>query len=306
MLFQELTSLATYAFAIIAILVLVKKSVVIVPQTDEHVVERLGSFSKIIKGGMHFLIPVVDRIAHTQTTQECQINIPPIETISSDNAGITADAVVFYVVSDTHSASYKINNHENAITDLAISSLRAELGKLDLDNILSKRAEINQKVLDALAEKCLSWGIAIRSIEVKRVEPSRDLIEAMNKQLQAERTRRAEIIRAEGKKEAEIKEAEGFAQATVLKAEADFKEAQYQAQSRTALAEAEAKSTEILNESMEKSSKATDYFLAQKYIESLGNLATSDNSKVIMMPLETTATIGSIASVVDYLGANKS
>jgi regulator of protease activity HflC (stomatin/prohibitin superfamily) len=226
------------------------------------------------------------------------LEIPTQEVITRDNASVSADAVSFYQVLDAARAAYEVQGLQNAIINLTMTNIRSVIGSMDLDEVLSKRDEINDRLLRVVDEATSSWGIKMTRIEIKDIAPPADLVQAMGRQMKAERDKRAQILEAEGKRQSEILRAEGEKQAQILKAEGEREAAFRQAEARERLAEAEAKATEMVSEAIAKGDvQAVNYFVAQKYVDALGKIASANNQKVILMPLEASAILGSLAGI---------
>lgn len=292
-------------FVVLAV-VIVFKGVKSVSQGQNWTVERFGKFTRLLKPGLHIIIPFVDSIGRKVMVMEQVLDIEPQEVISADNAMVTTDAVCFYQILDAAKASYEINDLGRAMQNLVMTNIRAVLGSMELDAMLSNRDMINTSLLLKVDEATSPWGIKVTRIEIKDITPPRDLVDAMANQMKAEREKRAQILRAEGEREAAIKVAEGEKRAQILKAEGLRESAFLEAEAREREAEAEAKATEMVSEAIAKgNSQAINYFVAQKYIDALGELAASENSKVIMMPLEASAVIGSISGINELIKSAK-
>lgn len=271
-----------------------------VSQGFEYTVERFGKFRKILSPGLHFIIPIMDKIGAKVIMMEQVLDIPAQQVISQDNATVTIDAVCFYQVVDSISATYEVNQLHRAMQNLVMTNIRTVLGSMDLDWMLSKRDEINARILAIVDEATNPWGVKVTRIEIKDILPPRDIVEAMGRQMKAERLKRANILDAEGTKQAEILEAEGLKQGQILKAEGEREAAFREAEARERLAEAEANATTMVSNAIsEGNTQAINYFVAQKYIDALGEIASADNQKVLMMPLEASSVIGSIAGITE-------
>ena len=287
-------------------IVIVVKGVKSVPQGQNWTVERFGKFTRLLDPGLHIIVPFVDAVGRKVTVMEQVLDIEPQEVISADNAMVTTDAVCFYQILDAAKASYEVNNLGHAMQNLVMTNIRAVLGSMELDAMLSNRDTINTSLLIKVDEATSPWGIKVTRIEIKDITPPRDLVDAMANQMKAEREKRAQILRAEGEREAAIKVAEGEKRAQILKAEGLRESAFLEAEAREREAEAEAKATEMVSEAIAKgNSQAINYFVAQKYVDALGQLASSQNGKVILMPLEASSIIGSIGGISELINSAK-
>jgi regulator of protease activity HflC (stomatin/prohibitin superfamily) len=273
-----------------------------VPQGQEWTVERFGRYTRTLKPGFNFILPVIDSVGRKQIVMEQVLDVDPQEVISADNAMVTTDAVCFFQVIDAVKASYEVNNLQGAMKNLVMTNIRAVLGSMELDAMLSNRDMINTALLTKVDEATSPWGIKVTRIEIKDIRPPTDLVDAMANQMKAEREKRALILRAEGEREAAIKVAEGEKRAQILNAEGEREAAFLEAEAREREAAAEAKATQFVSEAIAAgNSQAINYFVAQKYVEALGKLASADNSKVILMPLEASQIIGSLAGVQELI-----
>lgn len=283
----------------IAIIFLGAKSV---PQGQEWTVERFGRYTRTLQPGFNFILPLIDAVGRKQIVMEQVLDVDPQEVISSDNAMVTTDAVCFFQVIDPVKASYEVNNLHTAMKNLVMTNIRAVLGSMELDAMLSNRDMINTALLIKVDEATSPWGVKVTRIEIKDIRPPKDLVDAMANQMKAEREKRALILRAEGEREAAIKVAEGEKRAQILSAEGQREAAFLEAEAREREAQAEAKATEFVSNAIAAgNSQAINYFVAQKYIDALGKLTASDNSKVILMPLEASQVIGSLAGVQELI-----
>jgi len=282
--------------------VFIAKGIKMVPQGYHWTVERFGKYTHTLQPGLHLIIPFIDSIGHKQNVMEQVLDIIPQEVISSDNAMVTTDAVCFYQVLDAVKASYEVNDLPRALQNLVMTNIRAVLGSMELDAMLSNRDAINANLLDKVDEATDPWGLKVTRIEIRDISPPTDLVESMANQMKAERDKRASILQAEGEKQAAIEVAQGEKEAAILKAEGEREAAFKEAEARERLAEAEARATYVVSKAIsEGNGQAINYFVAQKYVDALTAVGASENSKVIMMPLEASNVIGSVAGINDLL-----
>lgn len=288
-------------FAILAFAVFtVFKSVKVVPQGFEYTVERFGKFRRTLPPGLAFIIPYFDRVSNKVNMKERVLDVPSQEVITKDNAVVRVDGVVFYQVLDPVKASYNVNSLQRATLNLTMTNIRTVLGSMDLDESLSKRDKINAELLHVVDEATSPWGVKVTRIEIKDIAPPQDLVDSMARQMKAERDKRAEILNAEGFKQSEILKAEGEKQSAILDADGRLEAARRDAAARIALAKAEASATTLVSDAIAKGDiQAVNYFVANKYVEALATIGAADNQKIIMLPLEASSLIGSIAGIAD-------
>jgi len=278
----------------------VRTAVIIVRQGYEYTLERFGKYQTTLRPGFHFIIPFVHRIGHKVNMMERVLDVPSQEVISKDNAVLTVDGVVFFQALDAAKAAYEVFRLEHAILNLTVTNIRTVLGSLDLDDALSKRDDINARLLMVVDEATTPWGIKVTRIEIKDISPPMDLVDSMARQMKAEREKRATILEAEGTRQAEILEAEGLKQAAILQAEGRKEAAFRDAEARERLAEAEARATSMVSDAIGSGNiQAINYFVAQKYVEALSNFATGPNTKTLLLPMEATGILSSLAGIAE-------
>ena len=286
-------------FAALVLFVLYK-GVVIVPQGYAYTVERFGKFTRVLQPGMHIIIPFFDRISNKVNMMEQVLEVPSQEAITKDNALVRVDGVAYYQVIDPGAATYEVNNLQYAMQTLVMTNIRTVVGSMDLDSLLAGRDQINALVLKVVDEAASQWGTKVTRIEIRDILPPEELVDAMSRQMIAERNKRAQVLEAEGFKQSEILKAEGEKQAQILKAEGEREAAFREAEARERLAQAEAKATEVVSKAIgEGDVRAINYFIANNYVKALEQLASAPNQKVLMMPVEASSVIGSIGGIAE-------
>lgn len=299
---MEASSILFLALAFFAVVVVIK-SIVSVHQGMEYPIERFGKYTRTLNPGLSFLVPFIDKIGDKTDMRERVIDVPAQEVITKDNVMVMADAVVFIQVMDARQATYEVTNLEHAIQQLCLTNLRTVLGSMDLDEVLSKRDAINGQLLTVIDSATDPWGTKVTRIEIKDLQPPHDITQSMNKQMKAEREKRAEILTAEGSKQSSILRAEGEKEAAIREAEGRRQAAFLDAEGREREAEAEAKATAMVSSAIAKGDvNAINYFVAQDYVKAFGELAKSPNQKTIIVPAEMSSlasTVGGIAALID-------
>ncbi len=286
-------------FLVFAVIVLIR-SIRFVPQGFHYTIERFGKYINTREPGFAFLVPLVDSVGRKINMMEQVLDVPSQEVITRDNAVVKVDGVVFFQVLDAPKAAYQVAVLERAVLNLVMTNIRTVLGSMDLDESLSKRDEINARLLSVVDDATHPWGIKVNRIEIKDITPPRDLVDAMARQMKAEREKRATILEAEGARQGEILRADGEKQAAILEAEGKKEAAFREAEARERLAEAEAKATMMVSKAIAQGDlQAINYFVADKYIHAIKAIAASPNQKLLMLPMEATGVLGSLAGVAE-------
>ena len=272
---------------VVLVLLLLFAGVKTVPQGFNFTIERFGRYTRTLTPGLNIIIPFIDRIGAKMNMMEQVLDVPTQEVITRDNAIVAVDGVAFYQVLSAPQAAYQVAGLENAILNLTMTYIRSVMGSMDLDELLSNRDAINERLLRIVDEAANPWGIKVTRVEIKDINPPANLVDSMARQMMAERNKRAQILEAEGLKQAQVLEAEGRREAAFRDAEA-----------RERAAEAEARATQVVSEAIAKGDvQAINYFVAQKYTDALGKIGSSSNNKVVMLPIEASALIGSLGGI---------
>jgi len=302
-MFQSMPLIGVIAFAAVILGIMSLFSIVkIVPQGYEYTVENFGRYMRTLKPGIAFLTPFVESVGRRVNVMERVFDVPQQEVITKDNVVVRVDGIVFTQVMDAALAAYRVDNLDNAITQLAMTNLRTVVGSMELDEVLSQRDAINSRLLNVIDHATSPWGVKVNRIEIKDLKPPHDITDSMARQMKAERERRALIIEADGDKQAAIARAEGSKQSAVLQAEGRREAAFRDAEARERSAEAEARATEMVSQAIAKGDiKAINYFVAQKYVEAFGKFADSSNTKTLIMPADMSSLAGMVGGVAELI-----
>lgn len=294
----------TFALMLIVLAVVILwNTVKVVPQGFNYTVENFGRYTRTLQPGLNILIPIVERIGAKMNMKEQVIDIPQQDIITRDNAMVTVDGVNFYQVLSAAKASYEVDQLQPSIINLTMTNIRTVMGSMDLDELLSNRDTINAKLLHVVDNATEAWGVKVTRIEIKDIAPPRDLVDSMARQMKAERDKRAQILEAEGLRQAAVLKAEGEKQAVMLAAEGRKEAAFRDAEARERAAQAEARATDMVSEAISKGNvQAINYFVANNYMKALEAIAKSPNQKILMMPLEASSVIGSLAGLAEITG----
>ncbi len=296
-----------FVILVLFALVLAIKTVVVVPQGAEYTLERFGRYVKTLKPGLTFITPFLDTVGVKMDMRERVVDVPSQDVITKDNVMVTADAVIFIQVIDVRRAAYEVTNLENAIQNLCLTNVRTVVGSMDLDEVLSRRDEINAKLLTVIDAATDSWGTKVTRIEIKDLSPPHDITQAMNKQMKAEREKRSEILLAEGQKQSAILTAEGEKEAAIREAEGRKEAAFLDAEAREREASAEAAATQMVSQAIAKGDvNAINYFVAQEYVKAFESLAKSPNQKTLIVPAELSSLAATVGGISGLLEAGKS
>ncbi len=289
-----------FAVAIIIFaLVIIIKGVRIVPQSDLFLVERLGKFNRVLHGGFHLIIPVVDSIRAVLTSREQLVDIEKQSVITKDNVNISIDGIVFCKVDDAKEATYNVVDFKNAIANLAMTTLRSEIGGMDLDDTLSNRESLNAKLQNELGSAAANWGIKVTRVEISDISVPAEIERAMNMQMEAEREKRAIETKARADKEAVIRRAEGFKQEEILRAEAIERMADAKRYEQEQIAAGQKEAMRLINESMVQNEKAAEFLLAKDRVAAFKALAESSSTDKMILPYEVAQMVGSTSVLGD-------
>ncbi len=285
---------------IVVVLFVMITSIVIVRQGYEYTVESFGRFTRTLEPGFHFVIPVVERIGAKVNRMEQVLDVPSQDVITKDNAMVRVDGVLFFQIQNAVNAAYQVKNLDAAILNLIMTNIRTVMGSMEMDELLSRRDTINHQLLSVVDEATVPWGVKVTRVEIKDITPPADLIDAMARQMKAERDKRASILEAEGIRQSEILKAEGEKQAVILAAEAQKEAAFREAEARERQAQAEATATKMVSDAIKAGNpQALNYFLGQKYIDALQGIITSPNQKLLMLPTDVTNVAGALTGIAE-------
>ena len=301
---EESIPFIVFAVVVLAFAVLfLKAGIKIISQSDIYIVERLGKFHKVLDGGFHIIIPFVDQIRAVITVREQLVDITKQQVITKDNVNISVDGIVFLKVVDGKMALYNVDSYKRAIANLAMTTLRGEIGAMNLDDTLSSRDRLNSALQRALGDAADNWGVNIMRVEISEISVPHGIEEAMNLQMKAEREKRAIELKAQAEKEALIRNAEALKQEKVLQAEAIERMADAKKYEQIALATAQKEAMDMINESMAQNAKAAEFLLARDRVGAFNELAKNGSKDKILVPYEATELIGSLSVLKDFLGA---
>ncbi|NIA71208.1 SPFH/Band 7/PHB domain protein [Pelagibius litoralis] len=297
----EISGFGILVIAIVVLaVIIVTMSVKTVPQGYGYTVERFGRYTKTLPPGLGVVVPIIDRIGAQLNMMETVLDVPSQEVITRDNALVQVDGVVFYQVLNAAQAAYEVRNLERAILNLTMTNIRTVMGSMDLDELLSNRDNINNRLLKVVDDATEPWGVKVTRIEIKDITPPADLVDSMARQMKAERDKRATVLVAEGDRQAEVLRAEGEKQAQILAAEGRREAAFRDAEAREREAEAEAKATAMVSEAIARGDvNAVNYFVAQSYVQALGKFADSPNQKTFFLPVDAAGVIGAIGGIAE-------
>ena len=285
---------------VILVVVTVAAGVRTVPQGYVYTVERFGKYARSLGAGLGLIVPYVERVGQKVNVMEQVLDVPSQEAFTRDNAGVRIDAAAFYQVLDASRASYEVTNLQQALLVLTMTNIRTVVGSMALDDLLSHRDEINERLLRVMDAAASPWGVKVTRIEIMDILPPADLAGAMARQMKAEREKRAAVLEAEGQRQAEILKAEGQKQGQILAAEGRKEAAFRDAEARERLAEAEAKATAMVSKAIgEGDLAAANFLVAEKYVEALKAIAAAPNQKVVIVPMEMSNIAGTLGGIAE-------
>ncbi len=285
---------------VLLVIVTIAMGIRTVPQGYAYTVERFGRYSRTLSPGLGLIVPYVEQIGKKVNVMEQVLDVPSQEAFTRDNAGVTIDAVAFYQVLDAARASYEVADLNQALLVLTMTNIRTVVGSMDLDQLLSHRDEINERLLKVVDAAASPWGAKVTRVEIKDILPPQDLAGAMARQMKAEREKRAAILEAEGLRQAEILRAEGQKQSQILSAEGRKEAAFRDAEARERLAEAEAKATTMVSDAITQGDlAAANFIVAEKYIDAIRSLASAPNQKVVIVPIEAAGLAGTLGGIAE-------
>ncbi len=302
---MEFGVLVVLGFLLVVLLILIAKTAVVVPQQSVYVIERLGKFAGTLEAGFHILTPFVDLIRYRHSLKETAIDIPEQVCITRDNVQVGVDGVLYLKVMDAERASYGISNYIFAVTQLAQTTLRSEIGKIDLDKTFEERGTINAQVVEELDKASDPWGVKVLRYEIKNINPPRDVLEAMEKQMRAEREKRARILESEGARDSAVNNAEGDKQKTIKESEAQKQRqinvAEGEAAAVLTVAEATAEGIRKVAQTITQPGgfEAVQLRLAEQYIEEFGKLAQKNNAMIV--PSNVSDVAGMLATAMEVV-----
>jgi regulator of protease activity HflC (stomatin/prohibitin superfamily) len=283
---------------IVLVLLILFMGVKTVPQGYNYTVERFGKYTRTLEPGLNIIVPFFDRVGAKMNMMEQVMDVPTQEVITKDNASVSVDGVAFFQVLNAPQAAYQVSNLTQALLNLTMTNIRTVMGSMDLDELLSNRDAINGRLVTVVDQAVQPWGIKMTRVEIKDINPPKDLVESMGRQMKAERDKRAQVLEAEGERAAQILRAEGLKQSQILEAEGKREASFRDAEARERLAEAEAKATQMVSEAIAKGDvQAINYFVAQKYTEAMAKIGSAPNSKIVLMPMEGASLIGSLGGI---------
>ena len=285
---------------VLVVVVTIAMGIRTVPQGYAYTVERFGRYSRTLTPGLGLIVPYIDQIGKKVNVMEQVLDVPSQEAFTRDNAGVTIDAAAFYQILDAAKASYEVSNLNQALLVLTMTNIRTVVGSMDLDQLLSHRDEINERLLRVVDAAASPWGAKVTRVEIKDILPPQDLAGAMARQMKAEREKRAAVLEAEGLRQAEILRAEGQKQSQILAAEGRKEAAFRDAEARERQAEAEARATGMVSDAITKGDlAAANFIVAEKYIDAIRALASAPNQKVVIVPIEAAGLAGTLGGIAE-------